>query len=195
MGVDDGQGGLVCCSPWGRKESDTTEQLKNWTRTTILFSHQVFMRMTGSRIRENALCGAGLEKGNTHLCKKDIWWFPILPHGLSGKQCVCIFSHGWLFVTPWTVANQVSLPIEFSRQEYCSGLPFPTPEDLPNPGIKRWQLKHLIQRLSSYFCSLTKAAELLPQLRQFSIMCVLELTDSPKNTHFFHLILQSPFPS
>jgi len=39
-------------------------------------------------------------------------------------------------VTPWTVACQAPLAIEFSRQEYCSGLPCPSPEDLPNPGVK-----------------------------------------------------------
>ena len=39
-------------------------------------------------------------------------------------------------MTPWTVALQAPLSMEFSRQEYWSGLPFPTPEDLPNPGIK-----------------------------------------------------------
>ena len=42
----------------------------------------------------------------------------------------------WLFVTPWTVAWQVPLSMEFSRQEYWTGLPFPTPEDLPDPGIE-----------------------------------------------------------
>ena len=40
------------------------------------------------------------------------------------------------FVTPWTVACQTPLSMEFSRQEYWSGLPFPTPGDPPNPGIK-----------------------------------------------------------
>ena len=42
-----------------------------------------------------------------------------------------------LFVTPWTVAYQVSPSMGFSRQEYWSGLPFPSPGDLPNPGIER----------------------------------------------------------
>ena len=41
-----------------------------------------------------------------------------------------------LFVTPWTVARQVPLPMGFSRQEYWSKLPFPSPEDLPEPGIE-----------------------------------------------------------
>ena len=41
-----------------------------------------------------------------------------------------------LFETPWTVAYQAPSSMGFSRQEYWSGLPFPSPEDLPNPGIK-----------------------------------------------------------
>ena len=45
-------------------------------------------------------------------------------------------SHVQLFVTPWTIAYQASPSMGFSRQEYWSGLPFPFPEDLPNPGIE-----------------------------------------------------------
>ena len=41
-----------------------------------------------------------------------------------------------LTLTPWAVGCQASLSIEFSRQEYWSGVPFPPPGDLPNPGIK-----------------------------------------------------------
>ena len=46
------------------------------------------------------------------------------------------FSHVQLFVTPWTVASQAPLSMEFSGQEYWSGLPCPAPRDLSNPGIK-----------------------------------------------------------
>ena len=42
-------------------------------------------------------------------------------------------SHARLCETPCAVAHQAPLPMELSRQEYCSGLPFPTPEDLPDP--------------------------------------------------------------
>ena len=41
-----------------------------------------------------------------------------------------------LFMTPWTVAYQALQSVEFSRQEYWNGLPFPSPGDLPNPGIE-----------------------------------------------------------
>ena len=51
--------------------------------------------------------------------------------------CVCVYSVvSNYFVTPWTVACQDPLTMEFSRQEYWSGLLFPSPGDLPDPGIK-----------------------------------------------------------
>ena len=51
-----------------------------------------------------------------------------------GKK-VKLLSRLRLFVTPWTVAHQTSPSMEFSRQEYWSGLPFPSPRDLLNTGI------------------------------------------------------------
>ena len=56
---------------------------------------------------------------------------------LVGQTDVCVLvSHVQLFETPWTVACQVPLTMEFSRQEYWSGLPFPSPGDLPDPRIE-----------------------------------------------------------
>ena len=45
-------------------------------------------------------------------------------------------SHVRLFETQWTVAHHAHLCMGFSRQEYWSGVPFPSPEDLPDPGIE-----------------------------------------------------------
>ena len=50
--------------------------------------------------------------------------------------CVQLLSHVRLFAAPWTVAHQVPLSMEFSRQEYWNGFPFPSPGDLPEPGIQ-----------------------------------------------------------
>ena len=44
-------------------------------------------------------------------------------------------------VTPWAAVRQAPLSLEFSRQEYWGGLPFPSPVDLPNPGIEPASLK------------------------------------------------------
>ena len=63
------------------------------------------------------------------------------PHGFT-FLCVCERAHAHmlnqvqLFASPWTVTCQVSLSMGFSRQEYWSALPFPTPGDLPNPGME-----------------------------------------------------------
>ena len=51
--------------------------------------------------------------------------------------CVCeLLSCDQLFVTPWTIAHKANLSMEFFRQEYWSGLPFPSSGDLPNSGIE-----------------------------------------------------------
>ena len=61
-----------------------------------------------------------------------------------------------LFAAPWTVVHQASLSMGLPRQEHWSGLPFPSPGDLPNPGIKRtslaWQADPLpLSHLGSVF--------------------------------------------
>ena len=61
--------------------------------------------------------------------------------------CVYVFSHVQLFVTPWTTACQAPLSMGFSRKEHWSGLPCPSPGDIPDPGIKplspAWQADSL----------------------------------------------------
>ena len=55
--------------------------------------------------------------------------------GLDTHQCQSL-SHVRLFATPWAVARQAPLSTGFPRQEFCSGLSFPSPGDLPDPGIE-----------------------------------------------------------
>ena len=54
--------------------------------------------------------------------------------------CVCVHVHTQayltLLATPWTVAHQASLPVGFPRQAYWNGLLFPSPGDIPDPGIE-----------------------------------------------------------
>ena len=52
------------------------------------------------------------------------------------RESVCMLSRVQFFLTSWTVARQALLSMELSRQEFWSGLPFPSPEDLPNPGTE-----------------------------------------------------------
>ena len=67
-------------------------------------------------------------------------------------MCACILSHFsyvQVFATRWTVARQPSLSMGFSRQEYWSGLPFPSPGNLPDPGTKPVSLSFLAGSLPS----------------------------------------------
>ena len=61
-----------------------------------------------------------------------------LGNKLGLNKCVCglVAKSGLTLATPWTVACQALLSMGFLRQEYWSGLPFPSPGTLPNPGIK-----------------------------------------------------------
>ena len=68
---------------------------------------------------------------------------------MFNKGCVCSVMSNY-FATPWTVACQAPLSVGFFRQEYWSGLPFPSPGDCPNPVIKltsleswHWQVNSL----------------------------------------------------
>ena len=64
---------------------------------------------------------------------------------------VCAYGQSCLIVTPWTVAHEAPLSMEFSRQEYWSEFTFPTPGDLANPGIERVFL------VSLYHCATWEA--------------------------------------
>ena len=59
-----------------------------------------------------------------------------LSEGFQDQDQVKLLSRVRLFVTPWTKAYHAPPSMGFSRQEYWSGLPFPSSEDLPNPGIE-----------------------------------------------------------
>ena len=61
---------------------------------------------------------------------------PACSSGVAWAHCVCVCLSCPTLVTPLTVARQAPGTMEFSRQEYWSGLPFPIPGDLPNPGIE-----------------------------------------------------------
>ena len=64
------------------------------------------------------------------------WWACFLIHISKKRKKSKLLSHVRLFATAWTVAYQASPSMGFSRGEYWSGFPFPSPGHLPDPGIK-----------------------------------------------------------
>ena len=69
------------------------------------------------------------------ILKLQIEWFVSQPW-VGTSEPVKLLSRVRLFAVPWTAAYQAPPSMEFSMQEYWSGLPFPSPGDLPDPGIK-----------------------------------------------------------
>ena len=65
-------------------------------------------------------------------------------------MCACLLTYNYL-VTPWTATHQAPLSMDFPRQEYWSGLPFPPPGDLPDQGIELTSLSLASLVLASRF--------------------------------------------
>ena len=107
------------CSPWGSSVRWLLQaRMLKWV--SISFSRE----SSWPRDWTQVFCIAG-RCFNLWATREALW-----------KVKVKLLSHVWLFVTPWTVAHQAPPLTGLSRQEYWSGLPFPSPGDLPNPGIE-----------------------------------------------------------
>ena len=74
--------------------------------------------------------------GEVLLNEEIFFFFLAALQGTLDLFPACVLSRVWLFAILWTVACQVPLSVGFSRQEYWSGLSFPSPGDLAHPGIK-----------------------------------------------------------
>ena len=98
-----------------------------------------------------------------------LWW-------TGWQPLLCVYAQSLslvrLFVTPWTVARKVSLSMEFSRQEYWSILPFPTPGHLLDPGIEPVSLVSPALACSFYHCTTWEAwiATLSPPKRVIEVV-------------------------
>ena len=73
----------------------------------------------------------------TYLLVWDLYRAGLCLRNVQYNHVLSCFSRVQLFATPWTVAHQAPVSLGFSRQEYWSGLPFPLPGDLPDPGTER----------------------------------------------------------
>ena len=102
------------------------------------FSEFLFLKIWNA----SQICVSSLRRGHANLlCIVPILVYVLLKRARS--SCLQVqfgsvqsLSHVQLFVTPWNVAYQAPQSMGFSRQEHWSGLPFPSPGDLPDPGIE-----------------------------------------------------------
>ena len=123
-----------------------------WSRRAWGCKCSLAIRSSGSRVTEFlSFLGSGGWGGECRTGSSLLYvGFPLV----AESRCMCsvapqhVGSSWWvservkslsrarLIATPWTVAYQASPSMGFSRQEYWSGLPFPSPGDLPDPGIE-----------------------------------------------------------
>ena len=127
---------------------DESEVLRNQQR--ILF-HSFTFCITLSLEKVNSFAYSKFSRRKFTTREEGVWFPPMkwLPNQwctiwLCVCVCVCVYVCACSVMSnflwpPWTVAHQAPLSMEFPRQEYWIGLPFPTPGYLPNPGIK-WLL-------------------------------------------------------
>ena len=88
----------------------------------------VFLGFPGGSAGKESACNVG-DLGSIPGLRDLLWRRAPAGGGLVAKSCPTL-------ATPWTVARQAPLSMGFSRQEYWSGWPFPSPGHLPNPGIE-----------------------------------------------------------
>ena len=118
-GKSHGWRSLVGCSPWAREESDTTERLH------FHFSLSCIGQRNG-----NPLQCSWLENPRD----SGAWWAAI--YGVTQSRTRLKWLSSSSSMTLWTETHQAPLSMGFPRQEYWSGLPFPPPGHLPDPGIE-----------------------------------------------------------
>ena len=128
----------------------------------------------------------------------DIWAWnkdTVLLSSIQWSEEVKSLSRVRLFATPWTVACQAPLSMGFSRQEYWSGLPFPSPGDLPDLGIEPGSPALEADALTSE--PLGKPSNLIQQQQKVNIASMdtvfeteINVTTLLKILHYFPIILE-----
>ena len=105
------------------------------------------------------------------------------------KAKVKSFSCVQLFAILWTVACQAPPSMEFSRQEYWSGLPFPSPGDLPNPGIKLRSPALQADALTSEPPGKPHIIIIIPYLSSYTLLISLSIMDSQLLNYIYSKVI------
>ena len=107
--------------------------------------------------------------------------------GLFAKSCPVL-------VTPWTVADQAPLSMQFSRPEYWNELPFPSPEDLPDPGIKPASPKNVYNSVKQFLIGAYICFIIFVYIKKmFSTVCIFYIIFSLRKRFWTCLISTSAF--
>ena len=96
------------------------------------------------------------------------------------------FSHAWLFATLGTVDHQAPLSMGFSKQEHWSGVPFPPPGDLPDPGIESRTLMSPAPAGGLFTSSAPTWGEVNPNSLRLKALLHFSLQSSPLSICYYH---------
>ena len=110
----------------------------NWPDAGPLIGFRLFLPVHVYGLKEGDTFESdfkNLQEGQAIKKKENLYIHQIHTFITVKNVCMCVLSHVWLFVTLWAIALRAPLSLGFSQQEYWSALPFPSPEDLGNPGI------------------------------------------------------------
>ena len=120
-------------------------QLSNWTE--LSHSHLVSTCRVAAPVSWQGFCKhyliyylwtslGPLTPGKWEISLGEGCSYPVVTHVSGTLKGSSVLSRVQIFVAPWTVAHQAPLSMRFPRWEYWTGLPFPSPGDLPDPGIE-----------------------------------------------------------
>ena len=115
-------------SKWPGDKNHIAYENSGGLQNPVIYNIKKIIHPQSTKIQMNENSTQFIRKSHKTLCFRYQYLYPRV-----WAQCL---SHVRLFVTPRTVAHQVPLFMGFSRQEYWSGLPFPPPGDLPEPGVE-----------------------------------------------------------
>ena len=119
---------------WGRQSAPALPEANGQDLCKCVYIHTLeHLSLYKSVLQKLSRC---LHTGSyVNICKREMTKCTLYGYE-SVKAKAKSLSRVRLFVTPWTVAYQAPLSMGFSRQDYWSGLPFPSPGDLPDPGTE-----------------------------------------------------------
>ena len=130
-----------------KKNKNKTKLTPELTLHIRLFNHTPLLHVAFSDTCNRPCSGLNICVSHTFICWSPNSQYDVIRRwglreivrfrwGYEGWSEVKSLSRVLLFATPWIVALHAPPSMGFSRQEYWSGLPFPSPEDIPNPGIE-----------------------------------------------------------
>ena len=178
-----------CWQLWPQKKNRQTLETSIYYALSCLSSTfcQLFLLATWTSVK---LCTPEVANNRQAPARGTSANFFIMTLGCNYDfSTVQLLSCNWFFATPWTVAHQTSPSMEFSRQEYWSGFPCPSPGDLPDPRIKPGS--HIAGSIT-FFMLLSCKPNMMPQVKKLLLIGLQSCYWRRNGNPFQYSFLENP---